>query len=203
MTETKETTKRNTTASTMTMTGLRRIRPLVLLPLLAIVLQAPTPCRAGYWSAETEEDGGEPPIFVKQSEEVAVEYGVDVSFPIHHASVSTNYPWLPHNQESNAPTPSQYRGMAIQPLGDKETFYNEFVDSCVKHFGKKGKRCIQTEKDRIEMALRQPQSMANYTTLGYKKIKAPETIFNLIKDFWEKNKDKDKPEQWGVGNTYT
>jgi prolyl 4-hydroxylase len=185
------------------MTGLRQLRPLLLLPVLAIVLQAPTPCRAGYWSAETEEDGSEKPKLVKQSEEVPVEYGVDVSFPIHHKAASTNYPWLPHNQDSSSPTPSQYRDMPIQPLGDKEAFYNNFVDSCVKHFGNKGKRCIQTERDRISMALRQPQSMQNYTTQGYKKIKAPESIFKLIKDFWDKNKDKDKPEQWGVGNTYT
>jgi prolyl 4-hydroxylase len=185
----------------MTMTGLRR--PLLLLPLLAIVLQAPTPCRAGYWAGDTEKDGVEPPKFVKQSEEVPVEYGVDVSFPIHHKTASVNYPWLQHNVDSTAPTPHQYRDMVIQPLGDKQAFYNEFVDSCVKHFGKKGKRCLQTEGDRIEMALRQPQSMQNYTAAGFKKIKAPESIFKLIKEFWDKNKDSDKPEQWGVGNTYT
>jgi hypothetical protein len=187
----------------LTMTGLQRFRPLLLLPLLAILLQAPTPCRAGYWSAETEEDGGEKPIFVKQSDEVAVEYGVDVSFPMHHRTASTNYPWLPHNEDSSAPTPFKYRGMPIQPLGDKQAFYEDFVDSCTKHFGKKGKRCAETERDRIDMALRQPQSMQNYTTLGYKKIKAPESVFKLIKEFWDKNKDNDKTEQWGVGNTYT
>jgi prolyl 4-hydroxylase len=188
---------------TMTMTMTRLRRPLLLLPVLAIVLQAPTPCRAGYWAGETEKDGAEPPKFVKQSEEVPVEYGVDVSFPIHHKTASVNYPWLQHNVDSTAPTPHQYRDMVIQPLGDKQAFYNEFVDSCVKHFGKKGKRCLQTESDRVEMALRQPQSMQNYTAAGFKKIKAPESIFKLIKEFWDKNKDSDKPEQWGVGNTYT
>lgn len=186
----------------MTMTSFRRFQPLLLLPLLAIVLQAPTSCRAGYWAGETEGDGTEP-ILVHQSEEVKVEYGVDVSFPIHHKSASVNYPWLAHNLDSSVPTPSKYRGMAIQPLGDKQGFYEEFVDSCVKHFGTKGKRCIQTESDRIEMALRQPQSMQNYTASGFKKIKAPESIFKLIKEFWDKNKENDKPEQWGVGNTYT
>jgi hypothetical protein len=146
------------------MTDLRRLRPL-LLPLLAILLVAPTPCR-GAWSAETEEDGAvpavgnaDPPKFVPQSAEVEVEYGVDVSFPIHHARVSTNYPWLEHNLDSSTPTPSQYRDMPIQPLGDRQKFYDDFVAGCVKHFGKKGTRCTMTERDRIEMALRQPQSM--------------------------------------------
>jgi hypothetical protein len=185
------------------MTGLRQCSPLLLLPLLAILLQAPAPCRAGSWSGETEQDGGEPPRFVKQSEETPVEYGVDVSFPIHHKAVSTNYPWLAHNQDSSSPTPFKYRDMPIQPLGDRQAVYDDFVDSCVKHFGSKGKRCSQTERDRVDMALRQPQSMQNYTALGYKKIKAPESVFKLIKEFWDKNKDKDKPEQWGVGNTYT
>ena len=43
----------------------------------------------------------------------------------------------------------------------------------------------------------------NYTELGYKKIKAPEKLFALLKEFWEKNKDKGKTESWGAGNTYT
>lgn len=35
------------------------------------------------------------------------------------------------------------------------------------------------------------------------EIKAPENVFNLVKSFWDKNKDKGKAENWGVGNTYT
>jgi prolyl 4-hydroxylase len=45
--------------------------------------------------------------------------------------------------------------------------------------------------------------MQNYTEVGYKKMKAPEELFSMISDFWEKNKAKAKQEQWGVGNTYT
>lgn len=60
-----------------------------------------------------------------------------------------------------------------------------------------------TERDRIEMSLRQPQSMQNYTDVGFKKIRAPENVFKLIKQFWETNKDKQKKETWGVANTYT
>jgi prolyl 4-hydroxylase len=43
----------------------------------------------------------------------------------------------------------------------------------------------------------------NYTELGFKKIKAPEAAFKLIKDFWETNKHQGKPEKWNVGYTYT
>jgi len=43
----------------------------------------------------------------------------------------------------------------------------------------------------------------NYTELGFKKIKAPPDIFEVIKEFWEKNKDNQSPENWNAGNTYT
>ena len=31
--------------------------------------------------------------------------------------------------------------------------------------------------------------MRNYTTTGFAKIKAPEAVFSLVKEFWDKNKD--------------
>jgi prolyl 4-hydroxylase len=46
-------------------------------------------------------------------------------------------------------------------------------------------------------------NVQNYTHMGFKKIKAPPEIFKMIKEFWDKNKDKRSLEQWGVGNTYT
>ena len=47
--------------------------------------------------------------------------------------------------------------------------------------------------------------MVNYTDNGFKKIRAPEAVFKLIKEFWEKNKDKkhNDKESWFTGNTYT
>ena len=48
-----------------------------------------------------------------------IDYGTDFSWPMHHASVSTNYPWLPHNMDPvNNPIPEQYRGMPLKTLGD-------------------------------------------------------------------------------------
>jgi prolyl 4-hydroxylase len=144
------------------------------------------------------------------------EYGVDISFPGHHKNVSTNYAWLPHNQLSELyPTPSEYQNMPIQPLGDRQKFYNDMMQGCVDKYKDKdkyksgtrthdkGDRCWENERDRIEMALRQPQSMVNYTTMGFQKIKAPKGVWNLVQQFWEKNKDNWKPENWPPGNTYT
>ena len=132
-----------------------------------------------------------------------MEYGVDVSFPIHYAHVSTNYAWLEHNVDSTKQTPRQYEEMVVQPLGDRESFYKNFIDGCREKFGAKGSRCTSNELDRIAMSLRQPKSMQNYTAVGFKKIKAPEKVWKLAKEFWDKNKEKQKLENWGVGNTYT
>lgn len=135
--------------------------------------------------------------------EEPVEYGVDVSFPMHYSEVSTNFPWLEHNKDPSKPVPEKYKDMVPQPLGDKQSFYKDFLQGCKDAFGKKGKRCIQTELDRVAMTLRQPKSMTNYTKVGYKKIKAPPDVWHLIKKFWDANKEIRKPETWGVGNTYT
>ena len=89
-----------------------------------------------------------------------VEYGVDVSFPMHYDKVSDNYPWLPHNTDpENVKTPRRYKDKVIQPLGDRQAFYDDFLESCVEHFGYKGERCRQNERERVAMSLRQPQSM--------------------------------------------
>lgn len=133
----------------------------------------------------------------------SAEYGVDVSFPIQHIDISDNYAWLPHNLDPSLPVPNRYRDMPIQPLPGRKEMYDEFLQSCRDAYGSKGKRCVYTEQGRIAMSLRQPQSMQNYTSMGFKKIKAPEDVFKLIKDFWERNKHSAKKETWGTANTYT
>ena len=67
-------------------------------------------------------------------------YGIDVSFPVHYSNVI--------NKEDN-------------PLGDRQSFYDEFMEGCRTHYGgKKGSAaCDVTEEDRLEMSLRQPSSM--------------------------------------------
>jgi prolyl 4-hydroxylase len=123
---------------------------------------------------------------------------------MHHSKVSTNYPWLPHNIDPSIPTPDEYKDMLINPLGDRQSVYDQFIESCRTAYpGRKGDRCVSTEADRIEMTRRQPQSMQNYTEIGFKKVRAPEKLFSLIQKFWDANKDKARAEVWGVGNTYT
>lgn len=40
------------------------------------------------------------------------------------------------------------------------------------------------------------KNLKNYTSLGFKKIRAPEAFFQLIKDFWDTNKHLEKEEDW-------
>lgn len=91
-------------------------------------------------------------------------YGVDVSFPIHHR-VSTNYPWLPHNQNSSIPVPVEFKDMPLQPLGDRQAAYVAHLDACRKHYKEKSNICDIYEFDRQLMNQRQPQSMqaSNHT----------------------------------------
>eukprot|EP00978_Attheya_sp_CCMP212_P000967 scaffold2027_cov52-Attheya_sp.AAC.2 len=140
---------------------------------------------------------------IEESSEAA--YGVDVSFPIHHfPEISNNYPWLPHNAnpESN-PVPDEYKDMALQPLGNKQEAYDNFLNGCVERYGEKGHICQSTEVERVAMALRQPQAMQNYTDVGFKKLRAPKALYKMVKDFWDKNKDTQSNENWPKGNTYT
>mmetsp|Transcript_33738 Transcript_33738/g.71919 ORF Transcript_33738/g.71919 Transcript_33738/m.71919 type:complete len:522 (-) Transcript_33738:188-1753(-) len=135
-------------------------------------------------------------------------YGVDVSFPIHHGKLSDNYAWLPHNVDpANNPTPPQYVGKPVQYLGNKQAEYDEFMKGCDNHYGggKGYSACKVTEQDRVEMSLRQPRSVQNYTELGFKKMRAPKEVWERVKKFWDENKDRKNwnPENWPKGNTYT
>jgi prolyl 4-hydroxylase len=85
-------------------------------------------------------------------------------------------------------------------FGNKQALYDEYMDGC---------RAAVPETDlascnddyRVNMNLHQPSSMRNYTRLGFKKIKTPERVFNLLKDFWERNKDRQYTE-WNTVNVY-
>ena len=135
-------------------------------------------------------------------------YGVDVSMPIHHGKISDNFAWLPHNVDpENNPTPKEYEGKPIQYLGDRQEWYDDFMKGCNEHYGngRSYSGCQITEEDRVEMSLRQPEGMHNYTEMGFKKMKAPKAVWEKVKAFWEDNKDQKnwKAENWPKGNTYT
>lgn len=125
--------------------------------LCCLVACLTTTAHGAFWSDVSDQNTATDEQPKKQDD--PVEYGVDVSFPIHHEKISSNYPWLPHNLDPSLPTPKEFRDQVIQPLGNKEKFYERFLDACVKHYGAKGTRCIANENDRISMSLRQPQSM--------------------------------------------
>jgi len=130
-------------------------------------------------------------------------YGVDISFPMHAKRVSNNYAWLPHNvSPDKISTPSEFEGLSVQPLGDRDTIYEKYMQGCRDHWGVRGPTCDSTESDRIDMNIRQPKSMVNYTSTGYRKMKTPDHVFKMILDFWESNKGETTDEEWHPGNSY-
>ena len=103
--------------------------------------------------------------------------GVDVSFPQHH--------YL-----------------------DKSTWqgqrYEKFIKGCRDKFGRRA--CDSTEIMRINQNFGQPKFEHNYTETGFKKMRVPDHVWALIKEFWEtnwKNGAGETLEKWPPGNTYT
>ena len=147
-------------------------------------------------------DGGEP----QADNSTWSSYGVDVSFPIFH-SVSTNYPWLPQNNNNNT--------MPLQPLGNRHKLYQDHLNACREIYNTgnddddnnddnnhDNNWCDQHEYMRMMMNLRQPASMVNYTKRGFQKIKAPTQLTKLIAKFWKQNHYKGQEEIWPQGNTF-
>lgn len=131
-------------------------------------------------------------------------YGADISFPMTHSTVSTNYEWLPHNKNPKQnPTPERYLNMPLQPLSDRQKAYNDFLQGCRDYSDKQWKRCDSNEEDRITNNRIQPAGMQNFTELGFQKIRCPESVFKPLKAFWDENKEKVTEEDWAVGNTFT
>jgi prolyl 4-hydroxylase len=124
---------------------------------------------------------------------------------MHHAEVSENYRWLPHNVDPSIETPEEHKGIVIQPLGDVQKRYDDFLRGCFEEYNKTGKGdiCYDTEDERVAMTLRQPRSMYNYTTVGYTKMRLPSEVFASIKSFWESNRLLNTTESWPEGYTYT
>jgi len=77
------------------------------------------------------------------------------------------------------------------------------MQGCRDHYGDKGYLCDSNEKDRIEMTLRQPQSMVNYTETGFMKIPAPKELRELLTKHWEANQEERSKENWPKANIYT
>ena len=109
-------------------------------------------------------------------------YGVDVSFPIHHHTLAQ------HEFSS--------------PFGnDRQRAYDTFMSGCREHFVHNPHACDYAEEDRIDNTLRQPASMQNYTSTGFKLVRAPEQVFHRLSRYWAGNYDKRHKEDW-YGFTY-
>jgi prolyl 4-hydroxylase len=96
--------------------------------------------------------------------------------------------------------------MPVQVLGDMKSKYDTYMAGCLRFYNETdvdSSRCWRNENDRIAMNLRQPQSMKNYTELGYAKIKTPAHAYKLIKEFYDTNKHLEKVERWPHANIYT
>ena len=110
----------------------------------------------------------------------STEYGVDCSFPVHSKE------WKCDDTK----------------LGNRTKMYHDFMEGCRKTYGKQGFRCDITEDDRLQMSVRQPQSMINYTNTGFMKIRAPKDLYELLVNHWNMNRKNEINENWGAGNTY-
>jgi hypothetical protein len=101
------------------------------------------------------------------------EYGVDCSFPIHSKQLKCG-----------------------NLLGDRKSFYEEYMEGCREYYGDRAELCDETEDDRIQMNRIQPKSMVNYTSTGYGKLKAPKRTMEILLDYWNKNHMNEKVENW-------
>ena len=114
---------------------------------LSLIFSAPRKCFSIKWrwdntnTATNDANTGvkekpAPPASDTSPGDTGVEYGVDVSFPVHH--------WKTEDKETN-------------PLGDRQGFYDDFLGGCTAKYP--GTICSHTELDRVKMSLRQPLSM--------------------------------------------
>eukprot|EP01039_Chlorochromonas_danica_P005604 gene5604-6171_t len=102
------------------------------------------------------------------------EYGVDCTYPIHYGINKAECPFF-YDQ------------------------YNRLLAGCAKLYSKE--ECDQNERDRLQHSLEQPATQHNYTTLGFKKIRAPKEAWQPLIDFYNKYKDRKVLEKWYRGAT--
>lgn len=105
----------------------------------------------------------------------ASDYGVDVTSPIHHFLSAKTNPFF-HDR------------------------YTTLMQGCYRMYSRS--ECDATERERLRMSLDQPKTQHNYTELGFKKMRTPQAAWDLITNFFNSNRDKEKVEQWGRGYTY-
>jgi len=104
-------------------------------------------------------------------------------------------------QCSFAITGSQLDGCDPNMLDHRQRFYDNYMEGCYKRFSKE--LCSNGEYERLDNNQYQPMGMINMTSTGFLKLKAPESLKNLLTNFWEKNKDNQAVEDWYDGAIFT
>jgi hypothetical protein len=108
-------------------------------------------------------------------------YGADRSWPIHHAWTNTSKPLT----------------------NERKAAHEHFMDGCRKQNVENAARdCDGNERYRLQLSLDQPQSMVNFTSTGFKKVRAPESLRKLLAEHWERNKDVHFDEAWESTDVY-
>jgi len=107
------------------------------------------------------------------------EYGVDCSYPIHH--------------KLNTKSPYPVKAMWAEK-------YAKMMQGCYDAFS--FRECDSNERARIEMNFDQPRSQHNYTEIGFKKMRAPQSAWEPLIAFWNQHKTQERAEGWPRGNTY-
>jgi len=79
--------------------------------------------------------------------------------------------------------------------------YKTFIEGCYAAHGKAA--CDSTEIARINQNFQQPKGEHNYTEVGFRKLRVPDHVWEIVSEFWEANKMKETNEKWPPGNTYT
>lgn len=129
-------------------------------------------------------------------ENESLNYGVDVSFPMHHLPYADTELSEDGDRQPVFRTPLEQ--FAYQRL---QYYHNHFLQGCIDRFGEND--CMRAEQERIDMSLHQPATQKNMTNgLGFLKIRMPKTTFQAVLDFWNANKHEAVPEGWQAGSTY-
>lgn len=117
-------------------------------------------------------------------------YGVDVSWPMHHDTISFDRP--------NNPLGADTRQFA----------YKEYLQGCIGDETQGAsnnylEECRRFESDRISMNLRQPANSQNYTHAGFAKVETPPGVLRRLQEVWDEASPSSKVlERWERGNTY-
>ncbi|CAN0367552.1 unnamed protein product, partial [Hapterophycus canaliculatus] len=59
------------------------------------------------------------------------------------------------------------------------------------------------DQGRLVNNRQQPVGLPRFTEVGFKKITVPDDVWDLVKTYYEENKDSPKKEKWGKNNVFT